>query len=849
MMLMILSSVTVSFASEEQRDQTSPQVVRPSVNGRLHVEGKNLVDGSGTAVQLHGISTHGLTWFPDFINTPLFKQLSEEWDCNLFRLAMYSRVYCSSPTEKEECLKLLHMGLEAAIEADAYVIVDWHILEDSNPNDNREAAAEFFEMISSEFADCPNVIYEICNAPNGRTTWSDIVSYSEEIIPIIRKNSPDAVILVGTPNYDRALGDAVLNPLDFENLMYVLHFYASSDREGFLKELDNAGKEDLPVFVSECSFCEASGDGEIDYDSTRTWFHYLNDHGISYTIWNLSNKAEASAFFIPGFDPSGSIKDSDLTITGQWARALLMGSDPDDLPMSENVPEYTRRLQLYSWITNSLGDRKYYAVSQWLYFAAVAAGFVSVAFAVVALYLKKSKAGSNTYDTAKDGNSSGGEKSVKKRDYRKIILLISSWITLIYLGWRIVFSIPTDAGVLPSICSLVLLVVEILGSLESLSLCMNLFGMRDHPLPEIPEEAYPEVDVFIATYNEPVDLLRRTVNGCRHMKYPDPAKVHIWICDDNRRETMRALADEMKVGYFDRPDNKGAKAGNLNHAMSLTTAPYIVTFDADMIPKSDFLLKTIPYFVDLELQNQSLPEEKQSHLGFLQTPQSFYQPDIYQYALYSERRVPNEQDFFYRTIEPSRTFTNSVIYGGSNTVLSRRALEDAGGFYTGSITEDFATGILIQEQGYVTLAIPEPLASGQTPQSFSEHVKQRSRWGRGVIVTIRKLKLWKQKSLTLPQKISYWSSSVYWYSPIKNMVYVLSPLMFAIFGIPVFHCNWLELLVFWLPMFVIQDVNLRTNSKGRISMKWTGVYETSMMPHLFFPILKEFFGITMTSFL
>lgn len=119
--------------------------------------------------------------------------------------------------------------------------------------------------------------------------------------------------------------------------------------------------------------------------------------------------------------------------------------------------------------------------------------------------------------------------------------------------------------------------------------------MKVHPLPEIAEDAYPDVDVFIATYNEPTDLLERTVNGCVHLKYPDPKKVHIWICDDNRRSEMRALAEKMGVGYFDRPDNKGAKAGNLNHALSLTTAPYVVTLDADMIPRSDFLLKTIPY--------------------------------------------------------------------------------------------------------------------------------------------------------------------------------------------------------------------------------------------------------------
>ena len=430
----------------------------------------------------------------------------------------------------------------------------------------------------------------------------------------------------------------------------------------------------------------------------------------------------------------------------------------------------------------------------------------------------------------------------------RIALVLSAYATLIYLGWRVVYSIPTEAGAAAVAGNLALLAVEVLGFIESMVLYRHLLGLRPHGLPSIPEDSYPDVDIFIATYNEPTDLLRRTVNGCLHMKYPDRSKVHIWICDDNRRPAMRALAEEMGVGYFDRPNNEGAKAGNLNHALGLTSAPYVVTFDADMIPRSDFLLKTIPYFVDAERRQADKPEAERLRLGLLQTPQSFYDPDVFQHALYSEKRAPNEQDFFYRTIEPAKTSTNSVIYGGSNTVLSRRALEDIGGFYTGSITEDFATGLLIESRGYVSLALPEPLASGQTPHTFREHIKQRTRWGRGVILTARKLKIWRRKDLTAEQKISYWSSVVYWFSPIKNMIYMMSPLLYAVLALPVFKCNWLELLVFWLPMFVLQDLCLRLNSKNAISTKWSGIYETSVMPHLLIPILKEALGFSLSVF-
>ena len=426
--------------------------------------------------------------------------------------------------------------------------------------------------------------------------------------------------------------------------------------------------------------------------------------------------------------------------------------------------------------------------------------------------------------------------------------MLSAWCTLIYLCWRVVCSVPVDSGFLAVAGNLLLFVVEFLGFIESAVLYRNLRGMRDHPLPEIPEDAWPDVDIFIATYNEPVELLRKTINGCVHLKYPDRNKVHIWLCDDNRRPEMRAVAEEMGVGYFDRPDNEGAKAGNLNHALGLTSAPYVVTFDADMIPRSEFLLKTIPYFVDVELRESRKPEAERKHLGLLQSPQAFYDPDVFQYALYSEKRAPNEQDFFYRTIEPAKTATNSVIYGGSNTVLSRKALEDIGGFFTGSITEDFATGMLIEAAGYISLAIPEPLASGQTPHTFREHIQQRTRWARGVIVTARKLKSSCGKKLSFSQKMSYWSSVVYWYSPLKNLIYVLSPLLYTAFAIPVFRCNWLDLLIFWLPMFLLQDLSLRLNSKNAISTKWSGIYETSVMMHLLIPVIKETLGITLSAF-
>lgn len=849
-----INSDTVYAAEKEEE----VYVARPSIDGELYVDGKDLyARESGKNVQLRGVSTHGLTWFPDFINENLISQVSKDMGANLIRLAMYSENYCSSKKEKEKSIELVRKGVDAAIKADMYVIVDWHILNDSNPQQHMDEALEFFKMIATEYKDSPNVIFEICNEPNGETVWNDVMVYARTIIPEIRAIMPNVVILVGTPEYDRNLGDPTLRRLGFDNLMYVLHFYSSSHGYNVLSELATVRNWGVPVFISECGITESSGDGDIDFESAISWFNFLNETNTSYAVWSLSNKVESSAFFLPTMKPQNGYTDDDLTESGRWVREVIRGKDPEDIERPADVLVKGTWGYISDYIALSLGERNYIVINRWPYYALGSAGVVILGMLVFGLYRlsknKKKRSGKRSkknYFTYRDiyeyGRDSG--KKLRGRKSASICLIITIFLFLIYLGWRATASVPAREGWLAITANIILLLVEFLGFLESLVLFANLHGKRDYPLPEIPDDEWPDVDIFIATYNEPPELLRKTINGCTRLKYPDKSKVHVWVCDDNRRAHIRELAEELGVGYFDRPDNEGAKAGNLNCAMARTSSPYVVTMDADMIPRSEFLLKTIPYFVDAELRQKDRPEEEKIHLGLLQTPQCFYTPDIFQHALYSEKKAPNEQDFFYRSIEPAKTSSNSVIYGGSNTVLSRRALDDIGGFYTGSITEDFATGMLIEGAGYVSLGLPEPLASGQTPDTYAEHIKQRTRWGRGVISTARQLKIFRKKELNISQKLSYYSSVIYWYSPIKNLIYLLSPLLFAVFAIPVFYCNWLELLVFWLPMFIFQDVSLRLTSQNSISVKWSGIYENAVMPHMLIPIIKEFFGISTSVF-
>ena len=440
--------------------------------------------------------------------------------------------------------------------------------------------------------------------------------------------------------------------------------------------------------------------------------------------------------------------------------------------------------------------------------------------------------------------SKGNTKAIRNRAW----LFFNIGWTVVYLLWRTFRTVPLHDGIVSAVAGISLLVVEIFGMFEAFVHYFNMHKIENHEIPVVPPEEYPDIDVLIATYNEPPELLYKTVNGCVHMEYPDKNKVQIYICDDGNRSEMKELAQKMGVGYLNREDHKGAKAGNLNHAMSVTSSPLIATFDADMIPRREFLMVTAAYFVDQEIKNRELEEKDRIKIGFIQTPQSFYNPDLFQFNLFSESTIPNEQDYFYKDVQVSRNKSNSVIYGGSNTLISREALNDVGGFYTKSITEDFATGMLIQGKGYKCLAINHVLASGLSPTDLKSLINQRVRWGRGCIQTGRKMHLIFNLKLKFKQKINYLASVWYWYASWKRLIYIMSPILFATFGVMVVKCTLMEVLIFWLPMYISSNISLKMMSRNIRTTKWTNLYETIIFPFMLIPTLLETFCISMKKF-
>lgn len=438
---------------------------------------------------------------------------------------------------------------------------------------------------------------------------------------------------------------------------------------------------------------------------------------------------------------------------------------------------------------------------------------------------------------------------------KKNLIYISAIVTtIIYAVWRVTCTLPWGDGLPVLIAGLLLVIAEIIGFLEAAQYLSGMANSFEPDCPQIPDEEYPEVDVLIPTYNEPYEILLKTVNGAVNMDYPDKSKVHIYICDDTDRPWVKELADKFHVGYFRRDNNKGAKAGNLNHALEHIHSELVAIFDADMIPMHDFLTSLVPYFFrdryymkdDVWVKREK--EEPKKRVGFIQSPQGFYNNDLFQYNLYSEENVPNEQDFFFKTIQLSRNCTNAAIFAGSNAILSRKALDEVGGFYTRAITEDLATGLLIQSKRYKGYSVESVHANGLAPTDLKSLFRQRERWARGTIQTFRQQPIFLRKGLTLGQRLSYFSTLLYWYTPIRKFICIMAPILCGILGWVIIKATWIEMLIFWLPHFLLYNFALKNLSSKVRSTRLTTIYDTILFPKLLPGVILETFGIKKRKF-
>lgn len=309
-MLLALAFSGVGFSA------TSAEAATPVEKwGRLKVSGRDIVSQKGKKVRLKGVSTHGIAWFPQYVNKSCFKSF-RKMGVNTIRLALYSDPgagYSTSLYQKVD------EGIRYATELGMYVILDWHILSDGNPKTHQKQALKFFDRYAKKYGRQNNILYEICNEPNGNVTWNkDIKPYANKVIKRIRKYDKKSIVVVGTPTWSQDVDVVAQSPLKQKNVVYALHFYAATHTDFLRNKVKAAYKAGLPMLVSEFSICDASGNGGIDKKSATKWMNLLKNYDIGYVAWNVSNKNETSALIKASCGKTGNFTKSNLSKSGVW---------------------------------------------------------------------------------------------------------------------------------------------------------------------------------------------------------------------------------------------------------------------------------------------------------------------------------------------------------------------------------------------------------------------------------------------------------------------------------------------------------------------------------------------------
>lgn len=329
--LLIFTVFLIGVANSKTVQAATPV----SRHGQLTVKDSNLVDAHGKKFQLRGISTHGINWDTGkpYVNQTTFKYLRDKWGVNAIRLAMFTENYngyCTGANQTN-LKKLVEQGVTDATKNGMYVVIDWHISSDGNPNKHKAAAKKFFSTMSKKYQKQKNVIFEICNEPSN-CNWDSIKSYAKTIISTIRKNDKKAIITVGTPTYSQLGSNGSSNevadhPIKGQhNLMYALHFYAGEDSHNryLPAKVTYARKKKLPIIVSEFGLSPASGNGSINTSQAQKWLKLLDKYSISYFCWSLSNKNETASLLKPSTAKLSNWKSSDLSKSGKFIKQYYL---------------------------------------------------------------------------------------------------------------------------------------------------------------------------------------------------------------------------------------------------------------------------------------------------------------------------------------------------------------------------------------------------------------------------------------------------------------------------------------------------------------------------------------------
>jgi cellulose synthase (UDP-forming) len=381
---------------------------------------------------------------------------------------------------------------------------------------------------------------------------------------------------------------------------------------------------------------------------------------------------------------------------------------------------------------------------------------------------------------------------------RRTVLLALAALTLSYLHWRVTASLnlatPLSAGL-----SWLLLAAEawlLLSGMLPLLLSWRRFddGRAAADAAEArwrDSDWRPQVDVLVPTCGEPLAVLGRCLLGCSTLHYPHKT---VWVLDDSDRPEVRALAEHHGCRYLSRRERRHAKAGNLNAGLAASGGELVAVFDADFVPQSHFLERTIGLLAD-------------PTVGLVQTPQVFFNADPLMRNLTMERWMLPDEDNFYRWIEPVRSAWGAVVCAGTAFVARRQALDQVGGFVEAALSEDFVTGIALLGRGWQVRYLGEPLSAGLAAETLLDFVRQRQRWAAG---TLQSLRLpqgpLRQGGLGLGQRLALLEGCLHWLNTLPRLLVLLMPLSYGLLGVvPIsisVHGLVQRLLPLWLALLI-----------------------------------------------
>jgi cellulose synthase (UDP-forming) len=403
---------------------------------------------------------------------------------------------------------------------------------------------------------------------------------------------------------------------------------------------------------------------------------------------------------------------------------------------------------------------------------------------------------------------------------RELIIGLTFLLYARYMVWRGMYTLNTTDWI-EALISWSVYLAEAYGLMQLSFFAFQVWKTTDRVSPPI--KTYRTVDIFVTVVNEPLDILRRTLVGCMYQDYPAD-KYHVYVLDDGHRDDVKQLTQSLGCEYFRRPTRTHAKAGNINHALPHTSGEVIAIFDTDHAPTSSFLRETVGFF-----------EEEQ--VAFVQTPQHFYNADVFQKNLRIETTLPNEQALFYRVLQPGRDRHNSAFFAGSCGLFRRQPLMEVGGFQTDTITEDIHTSLLVHAKGYQSRYLNKPLAAGLMPETFESLLRQRTRWAIGTWQMFFRSNPLTFPGLSLSQRIDYFGSIFYFLFGLPRIVCLVAPLSGLLLSISPVHASVWDLSHYFGAYFLASLVMMKTVSRGTRSALWSDIYETAMCFRLSWVVL------------